>query len=265
MLLSTFVGLKSLTLSAQISDLRGGGAHTLSSSRFYNNVDGLASIFGNVAAMGASKTKLYLNAGAQSRHRDEALGEYNLTAAKSFNNQAIGFNFVQIGTSGYYERRMQLAYGRQLFEAFYVGTNLNGYQIQITEYGKRITPTVDLFTHSTINNLVTLSLSARNIVAPKSSDISYPQTISVALGYNPSPSVFFGVEGSKVIDRPSDVRLLIKYSPSDDINFVLGSNVLHQQIALGFTYGFGMQRIGVAYGYTNLISPSYGLSLDYVK
>jgi hypothetical protein len=247
---------------AQITDLRGGGATILGLGRYRNVNFGEGALYGNLSSLVKSDYRNIWDVGASIRYSDANLGEYNIAFMHRNNSNSISsINFVQFGTTGYFERKIQASYARRLANNFDFGLSFNFNHLVTSEFGSTITPSVDLYGHYSASKKILFDLLVKNVVSTSDIDgLAYPRMYALSTMYVPSNNTRIGLEYTSILNIPDDLKLVVSYLPIETLRMNLGIDVFTQSYSIGLSFGFENYRFGTAMGSHNRLAPSFGLS-----
>jgi hypothetical protein len=254
-----------VSVKGQISDLRGGGANNVGTVRFFNLSSDLSGTYGNFSSSLFSKQNTMIDLSAILRYSDGDFGEYSAAYVTKKDFNAFGIALMQFGVEDYFERKVQVSYARKLFQTGALGINLNLLNVQTVELPNIYTPTVDISFYSDVNSTIAIGTTLRNILKVNSGKIQHPSILSLAMFYKTSKVVQVGLEATKIIDRPLDLKLLFQYQPLNIIHINLGLDLLNQNIGLGFAYTFGTYKLQLATGQSTRLPMSAGMSFSYLR
>lgn len=253
----------SINISAQISDLRGGGALLAGQAKIFSVLDADDALFGNIAAMPFAQNKWMIDAGAERRFGFEDLSLFSISGAYKFGNASAGLMIADFGDNLYKERKFQLSYAMQLASSFSMGASFNFLQLSIPEYGQSFTPTVDLGIYTKVFPNIHLGAHVQNLFQANKGSVSYPSTLSLGLHYEISDKVAAKLEVEKILDRKMSFKTALVYRPMPNFSAYVGVDAVRENLSLGLAYQFSGLKLAGAYTTGSTIGSSPSLNLRY--
>lgn len=153
----------------------------------------------------------------------------------------IGLVVHQFGFELYREQKVGLAYGRRLFDALYLGAQLNWLQTRIPAYGQRSLISFDIGLLAPVSRQLSFGFYLVNPIRQEITDGEFLATVlRFGLAYHPAPGLLLLAEVEKDIRQPVRVHTGLEYQITDPLYLRLG--VATEPVSVSF--GLGLMLSG---------------------
>ncbi|MEM1325035.1 MAG: hypothetical protein AAGI23_03725 [Bacteroidota bacterium] len=204
---------------------------------------------------------------AEQRFVNSPIQRIGAAAAYPTTFGTIGGTIHNFGIEDYQERRIGLAYARQLFDNLTIGAQFNYFQTLQTFYGNRSLLNAEVGFQLRMSNELQLGAHIYNPIPVQfSEDLRLPSVFTTGLSYAPSERLMLMAELEKEMNDTLRFRAGVEYNFGDLFYMRAGVATQFQQVSfgLGVALDNGL-RLDVAAMYHSLlgVSPSVGIAYGF--
>lgn len=164
------------------------------------------------------------------------------------NQGGFGLQIQSVGTTGFNQQKIGLAYGRRILQNLALGVQFDLLNIQIDHYGNEQLFTAEFGAISEINKRISLGF---HIFSPVKVELVEGDEIATQMRfgvkYTPSETVCLLTEVEKFIDVQPNLKFGIEYNPIDLLVLRMGTNTAYGSLNFGF--GIKRERISIDAGF----------------
>ncbi len=255
-------------LFAQNLAFNGGAAWNTSSGGIISSMDGIHSLYGNIAGLVDSEKKWGIDLGAERRFNLDELTTLSIGGYYKLDNAAFTMSMVRFGYEDYSEQKVNLGYARKLFSGFSMGGNFTYIQYRLNEFGNKNLFSFDIGLKAEVSKTLAISTFVNNPASLKFNDnIDIPVRLATGINYHPTPKVQWMAEIEKIIESDITIKSAIVYYPIESVSLRIGADLTRNYV--GFGFGYNLQGFSILGAYTlNQIlgnNPAISLSYEHTK
>ena len=215
------------------------------------------SVFSNQAGL-ARLEGMSLGVYAENRILVQDLGQYAVGFALPTKSGTFGLGINYFGGSLYNETKINLAYGRNLFEKLSIGVEFDFMSINVSEFGSKSALTFGLGAMYNLTPEFTIGGHVYNPLRIKLTDNEadlLPTTVKLGFAFEPSEKITLVGETEKTLMQPAMFKVGLEYRIIEKL--YLRGGVGTQPTAMSFGIGLNLNSIKMD------LSASYHQTLGY--
>ncbi len=223
------------TLGARSVAMGGTGLTFIDIQALLNNPAGLAQLnsFSGIIA-------------AEQRFASEELQSLAAGIALPTSSGSWGLGLQYFGFDLYNEKRINLAYARQLLDNFSMGIQFVFHNTQIQEYGNKWSIAAELGLLYEVNDNISIGAQIFNPIRTEIVEGEFlPTVFRVGFGYKSSEKVLFLAEISKDIEYPVQVRFGIEYRIITQLFLRSGIQTAPEKWSFGIGYLLNQENLSI--------------------
>ncbi|MGB1207120.1 MAG: hypothetical protein ACPG5B_15850 [Chitinophagales bacterium] len=253
----TFLWLIAASLAFANNDKNTLGARSAAMANVSVTFADAFSVFSNQAGL-ARLEGMTLGVYAENRFLVQDLGQYAVGFALPTKSGTFGLGINYFGGSLYNETKINLAYGRNLFEKLAVGVEFDFMSINVSEFGSKSAITFGLGAIYNLTPEFTIGGHIYNPLRLKLTDDEadlLPTTIKFGLAFQPAKKITLIAESEKTLMQPAMFKVGLEYRIIEKL--YLRGGVGTQPTAMSFGIGLNLNSINID------LSASYHQTLGY--
>lgn len=254
---SLFAGNDKTTIGAQAAAMGGACITQSDVNSVFNNQAGLATL-----------KELSVSLYAENRFLLQPLKYGGLAFALPTRSGTFGAGVTYFGNEQYNEKRITLAYGRNIFEKLQIGIELNAMSVVIPEYNSSNNITFGVGIQYVINSQLKAGGHIFNPMRIQLTDQAIDKIPTIArfgVAFTPSPAVTFIAEAEKNMNAKSMVKVGFEYKIFDKMFIRGGFSSNPSQANLGVGVWVKSFKIDIASGFHTVLGATPQISLTFQK
>jgi len=257
LLILTFLWLSATSVAFSNNDKNTLGAKSAAMGNVSVTFADAFSVFSNQAGL-ARLENMTLGVYGENRFLVQDLGHYGIGFALPTKSGTFGLGINYFGGSLYNETKVNLAYGRNLFEKLSIGVEFDFMSINVSEFGSKSALTFGLGAIYNLTPEFTVASHIYNPLRIKLSDNEsdlLPTTLKLGVAFEPSEKITLIAETEKTLTQPAMAKVGLEYRLVE--KFYLRAGVGTQPTAMSFGVGLNLNSINID------LSASYHQTLGY--
>ncbi len=194
------------------------------------------------------------------------VNSFHLAAALPTKSGTFGLGISTNGTEGYQELKAGIAYGRNLFDAFQIGAQINFYSLNIQNYGNTAVVNFDLGVQANLTDEIVIGGHIQNPI-PVDIDIDefnqLPNIITLGLAYSLSDKVKIMAEAEQNLQSTPIIKAGIDYRLAEAIALRFGYRTDPSVFHFGAGLNLNPIKIDLAASFHPVLGYSPMLSIQY--